>query len=475
MSALQRASLSGLWLIAAVAIMQGCQTPFDRHPQYQLNEPRQPNQAVASGSGGSSRISVPDPEARALLSLDEDAELADYLAYAAANSPALRAAFHRWVATVERIPQVTSLPDPMLGYGYFLEDFTARRAMEQHVFEISQTFPWFGKLKLRGDAASLAADAAAHEYEGVRLALFLDIRRAYYELYQLGREIEITQDNLSLLQQFESVARAQFRVGGAAHADVVRAQVELGRMEDRLRQLEQLRRPAAARFNAVLGRAADAPVVWPSQIAAERLDTDATQLEIHLARANPRLLALETEVERGRIQSDLARRDFYPDVTLGGMYALRGDDPLLVSAMINVPIWRGRYEAAVREARAGRITAAYSRKDQQNRLSADLHEALFDHDDAQRRIDLYRNTLLPKARESLQASLAGFQGGTTTFLALLDAERTLLEFELAASRADTDRAIALARLDALVGQPVPRTSAAPVDSPEDQPGLETQP
>jgi outer membrane protein, heavy metal efflux system len=457
---LQHAALSAL----AIALA-GCQSsgPLDRSSAHDAARPTgaiRPEEPVAG----------PDTLP---ITLDETSTLADYLAYAALNSPALQASFHRWRAAVERIPQANSLPDPMLGYGYFLEDFTARRGMEQHVFELSQTFPWFGKLRLRGDVAAQAADAAAHEYEATRLNLFLGIRQAYYELYQLQRQAEVADENLALAKQIESVARARYRAGEAPHADLIRAQVELGRMEDSVREIAAMRRPAAARLNAALNRAPDAPVAWPAQITEERLGDDAADLLAALRERNPRLRAMQAEVELERIETDLARLDGYPDVTLGGMYALRGDDPLQARIAINLPLWRERYAAAAREANLRRLAAAYSQQDESNRLGFELQEALFAHDDAQRRLELYRSTLIPKARESLQASLTAFQAGASTYLDLLDSQRTLLEFELSESRARADRASALARLDALVGQPVLRLPDP--ESPRHAPATESQP
>jgi outer membrane protein, heavy metal efflux system len=463
---LAAATLAALAL-GVLGVPGGCQAPphpLDNATAMAVPRPGAPAAPFAQGPHHAEEPAI------APIALDEQATLADSLAYAAANSPALQAAFYRWRAAVERIPQARVLPDPMVGYGYFLNDFTARRGMEQHVFELSQTFPWFGKLRLSGDAAARMADAAAHEYEGVRLGLFLDVRRAWYELYQLQREIDLVGENLALVQQVEEIARARFRVGEAGHADLVRAQVELGRMEDQLRQLEQLRRPAAARLNAALGRGPDTVIAWPIQITDERLSGESAHLLAALARDNPRLRAMESEIEAERIETQLARREYYPDITLAGMYALRGEDAPLASISINVPIWHQRYAAGVREANARRLAAAYMRRDETNRLGFELHEALFEHDDAQRRIGLYRDTLLPKARESFQASLAAFQAGTAGFLDVLDAERTLLEFQISESRARTDRAVALARLDALIGQPVTRIPDQPsLAEPSDQP------
>jgi outer membrane protein, heavy metal efflux system len=437
---------------AGAIVLGGCSGPL--HQNAAMRPP--PSAVFSDGKLFRWDHRAAEPSEASGATLGANATLDDYLAFAAANNRGLEAAFYRWRAAVERLPQVRALPDPMLSYGYFLEDFTARRGMEQHVFELSQTFPWFGKLRLREDAAAKEADAAASEFEAQRLMLFLEVRRAYYELYQLHRETEITRDNLDLLGQIEAIARSRYRVGAATHPDIVRAQVELGRMEDRVRELEQMRRPAVARLNASLNRPADAEVPPPTSVPAERLAGDSDQLLALVLNQSPRLRAMASELERARVESELARLDRYPDFMIGGMYALRGDDPALLRVGVNLPLWRDKYDAAEREAMFRRLSIAALRHDEQNRLAAELHESIFMHNDAQRRLELYSATLLPKAGESLQASLAAFQAGTAGFLDVLDAERTLLEFRLAEIRARTDRAVSLARLDALVGQPVPR-------------------
>ena len=69
---------------------------------------------------------------------------------------------------------------------------------------------------------------------------------------------------------------------------------------------------------------------------------------------------------------------------------------------------------------------------------------MFEHADAVRKVRLYRDSLLPKARQSLEASIVGYQNATVGFLDLLDAERVLLTLELARRRARTDAANAAA-------------------------------
>ena len=113
----------------------------------------------------------PDPgrPAAAPTRLKGDAGLPELLRYAALNNPGLASAFSRWKAAVERVPQVKALPDPRFTYRYFIEEVETRVGSQRQSFGIAQTFPWFGKLSLRGDAASEAAKAEYQRYEAVKL------------------------------------------------------------------------------------------------------------------------------------------------------------------------------------------------------------------------------------------------------------------------------------------------------------------
>ena len=147
------------------------------------------------------------------------------------------------------------------------------------------------------------------------------------------------------------------------------------------------------------------------------------------------------------------------DEAINSSIAESGDDPILLSFGITVPLWRDKYDAGVREAIARRLAVSHERADQVNRITASIQRAWFEHTDADRRVRLFEMTLIPKAEESLRASLTGFRAGETSFLDLLDTERTLLEFAVSAERARADRGQALARLHRLVGEAVPTRTA----------------
>jgi outer membrane protein TolC len=445
----------------------------------------------------SGKVELPD--------LDESAGLEEYLAYAALNNPGLQAAFHRWKAELERVPQVTALPDPRFTYRYFIREVETRVGPQQQALGLAQTFPWLGKLALRGDMASEAARAARQQYEARKLQLFYKVRDAYYEYYYLGRSISVVEQTLELVKHLESVARTRFRAAAASHPDVIRAQVELGKLEDQLKALRDFRTPLVARLNAALNRRPGEDLPVPRTIPADRMAAGDEQILEWFSESSPELRALDHEIERARHAIELARKDYYPDLTFGFDYtdvgsppsakpqglanpgALRslsrigggmgdlidayaigrsfrpgdrpddaGRDVWMVSMSMNVPIWRDKYAAGEREARARHLAARHARKQRENVLAAKIQRVLYDYRDAERKIDLYRDTLVPKARQSLRSTEASFRAGTSSFLDLIDAERTLLDFELSYERASTNRAQRLAELEKLVGRSIPR-------------------
>ncbi len=459
--------------------------------------------------------------------LDDTSSLPDYLAYAALNNPGLKAAFHEWQAARERAPQARTLPDPRFAYRYYIQEVETRVGPMEQGVGLSQTLPWFGKLDAAGDAAAEAANAARMRYEAAKLALFEEVVAAYTEYAYVHRAIEIVEDNLDLIAYLENVARARYKTDAAGHPDVIRAQVELGRLEDQLHRLQDLRTPIAARLNAALNRSTTAPLPASRAAPDQQMAADDAEVLAWVAQHNPELAALDYQIARAQHEITLARKAYFPDVTIGVDYtdvgtpargapagfgnaaALRsvsrigagagdvidayaigrsftpgdradeaGKDIWIASLSLNLPIWRDKYAAGEREAVARKLAATSRKQQRANDLRAAAQRMLYEYRDAQRRITLYRDTLIPKARESIQSTETAFRAGTATFLELVDAERSLLEFELAYARARADRAQHLATLDRLAGRTVPRavepTTAAATSNP-DAPGPEVSP
>ncbi len=401
--------------------------------------------------------------------------LAECLDHAARNNAGLKAAHARWRAAAERIPEARGLPDPRLSYGYFARSVETRVGPQRHKLGVAQALPWFGKRRLRGEIADNEAQALYEAAEATKLKLFHRVRHTWHELAYLRRAIEITESNIRLLKDLEGVAQTKVQ-GGAGLAGVASAQVELGRLEDRRLTLLDLREPLSARFNAALGRATDADAPWPdaNTISARRIDGDA--LGAWLAESNPELRELDSRIMANQKAVDLARKNYNPDVTLGvdytqtdrrGVAGLRGDgkDPVMAMFSINIPLWRRKQDAALQAAQSRREASLAARADQENLLRADLKMALYRYRDAERKIDLYRDTLTPLAEQSLSVAQQSWEAGKADFLNIIDAERQLLEFRLQFERARANREQCLAEIEMLVGRELPAATPASSGAP----------
>jgi len=398
--------------------------------------------------------------------LTDEATLNDYLLYAALNNPGLEAAFNRWKAALEKIPQARTLPDPRFNYGWFIESVETRVGPQKDRFGWYQTFPWIHKLILQGGMAAEAAESERQKYEAEKLKLFYRVKDTYYEYYYLSRAIEITREDKDLLAYFEKIARVRYKVGSGSHPDVIKAQVELGKIDDRLRSLEDLVQPTIAKLNAALNRPPESPLPPPRSIPENEFKMTYRRLLTWLDKTNPELKAMSFDVEKEKKGVTLARERFIPDVTLGFDWIVTGKgpagvsdsgkDPLIANASINLPIWYEKYLAAEREAGARLQDAQNRLTDRQNNLAAQLQLALYNYRDAERKIDLYGNTLIPIGEESLKSTLTAYRAGRMDFLTLIDAQRILLEFKLSEERALSNRVQRIAEIETLTGRELPQ-------------------
>ena len=404
-----------------------------------------------------------------LPKLTGESTVNDYVQYAALNNPALAAAFNMWKADLQQIPQVTALPDPKFTYQYYIQQVETRVGAQRQAFSVAQTFPWLGKLKLRGDAAAQAANASYQRFRQEKLKLFYQVKDACSEYYYLDRAIEITRQNARLLEHIETIARIRYKTAAASHPDVIRVQIELGKLADRVSTLEEMRKPVAARVNAALNRPIGTPVAVSKAPGAG--DIDLAAIEASLDKNNPELAALDRRIAAARIKVELAGKDYYPDVTLGMSYIDTatstggrspngdGDDPVIAMVSINLPVWREKLDAGLRQARYRRSAAVQTRAAKLNSLQSQLKLIAYRYSDAQRKVALYRDTLLPKARQAMTATDASYRGGQGSFLDLIDAQRVLLEFEITLYRALANRAQRLAELEMVTGvRPGPKDS-----------------
>lgn len=401
--------------------------------------------------------------------LGDHADLADlkaFLSLAAENNNELRAAFQQWQASLRKAAQADTLPDPKFNFGYYTTPLETRGGPARYKYGLSQTLPFFGKLGFKEQMALREADGFKARFDGLKLATFLEVKKVYYEYAYLARAIDITRENIELVKYLERIATSRYTTGSAKHSDVIRPQVELGKLEDRLNSLKDLQAPLAARLNGLLDRPAETDIPFPASIPVMVITESDESLHAMLAESNPNLAYWETVKAKEEAGKELAERNYYPDFTFGvdvtevddarnpGVIG-DGQNPVLTTMSFNIPIWFDSRGAAVDESDARILAAKRSRMGLERKLTSDLELVLYKYRDAGRKINLYRDTLVPKAEQALGVTMESFMTGNGTSLELIDAEQTLLELQLSYYRALADQAQRLAEIETLVGRELP--------------------
>lgn len=431
------------WCLLAVLvgaiILSGCSSLPERAHRARYNEARH------AAYGPTNAVTLPK--------LDETTTLDDYLALAFSRNPGIRASFDRWQAAVERLPQARALENPELSFEYFVEHRDTR-----YQAGLTQRFPAFGKRALREKSVAAGAEAAMHALETERLALYERVVRAFQEYRYLAQATQVTQENLQLLNALEQVVSTRYKTGAVPFSELITTQMEKDRLANELASLQDERAARSAALAALLNLSEYDILPWPQAFFTGPVIIDTPLLDESVATLNPELQSAGARITAEEYREKLARKRFLPDIMLGAnwmmMSGMNGGDKSDVGLMagITLPLWWDSIRAEIRETAALTRAASSERDNRLNMLRADLRLALFTLRDAERRIELFSHVLVPKADQALKVATQEFSADKPVFMVLIDAQRTLLEFKLMSERAKTDREIALAAINRLVGK-----------------------
>jgi len=386
---------------------------------------------------------------------------------ALADNPGLAEMQARATALAAIAPQVSSLPDPVLSANLLnlpTDSFNlSQEPMTSVQIGLSQALPFPGKLALRGQAAAQQAQAATADVGEMRLALVQDVRSIWWNLFYLDRALATVERNQQLLRQFFEVARLKYTLGDGLQQDTLLAQTELAKLLDGVIQLQGLRRSEEARLNALLNRPTLQTLVLPQGAAAPFQTLPSEHALLQLAEQNrPLLAAQRSRQAAAQTQVELAKKDYYPDFTVGVAYGKRsGNNPDqtsradLASVMFSMtlPIYSGSKQDKALDQRNAQLNEShYAFADRRATTQREVSVALAAVHQSHRQYELMRDGIIPQAHQTVAAMLSGYQVGKVDFLNLLTAQLNLYNYELQSWKAFSATQQALARLTAAVGK-----------------------
>ena len=392
---------------------------------------------------------------------DSPLELPPLIDEALAHNPSLHAARKQWEATREQIEQATVLPDPT--FGVQLWNFpqngnlvTSPSRSQNTIYTLAQRFPFPGKLPLKGEVAGRAAAISEQTLRFQERDLIGRVKITYVELFFAYKDLEIHHEHVEILKQLFDTAKSRFRAGQGSQVDVLKAQVELSNLYQRLPVLDQQARVTTAKLNTLLNRDPRGPLGTPREPAATIPSHALEDLERLALSTRPELKAAELAIEKSQHAQAYAERQYYPDFEVGvqRFQNFQAVDGFGAIATVNIPFsfWTKRkYDAGVREAKAAAAAARAEHHNWQNLTRFQITEFAAKVQAQQQVADLYRTTILPQAEQHFEAARAAYRTGRTGFLDVLEAERAVLEFRLAYYRALVDREVQAATLEQVVG------------------------
>jgi cobalt-zinc-cadmium efflux system outer membrane protein len=369
------------------------------------------------------------------------------------RNPTLEAARLAWRAAAARPAQERALDNLMVSYGAAPLSLGGGVPFGQSL-EVRQALPYPGKRRVRTAMAEAEAEAAFQGYQKALLELTTEASLLFDDWYLVHRALAINAEHRLLLADFQSVAAERYAAGLAPQQSPIQAEVEGGRLLLRDAELETERRRVTARLNALLHRAADLPLPPPPARLPDPEPPPADDLPAAALAGRPEIAGRAAEVRVREAALEAALLERRPDFEVMASYSSMWMDPehrFMAGVAVDLPIWRQRTEAARAEAEARLAQARSERAALEDQVRAQVRTALDRLDETRRALSIYRDRLLPAARDQIRAARAAFETGGG-FLDVIEAERSLRDLELGHEETLTEAHRRRAELDRVLGR-----------------------
>ncbi len=378
------------------------------------------------------------------------------------KNPSLRAAGEQIAVAESKIAQASSWKDPVLSLA--LSNYPVNTLkpdvtpMTGNEIRLTQQFPFPGKLDAKGKVAAQQSRWFAAAYQDARLQVRGQVKDAWYRLLFQRQAIELTEQNLKVLDDFIRLTETRYEVGKGLQQDVLKAHLQRSKQLDKLLTLQQQEETTLAELNSLAGRSTDQPLDTDQKLAGLDQAYQLSDLQEQAEQKRPMYGAFAALIDQYKAQREVAKLDYNPDFTLWGGYRFRDDrlpdggtDFVSAGISFNLPVRRERRAAAVAEADSSLRVAYQKRNDFNNNVNLAIHRSLTKYQQASKLAELYQSGIIPQANQTFQAALSAYQVDKVDFLSLLDSLMTLYRYEIDYVRALSEQQRSHAQLEAAAG------------------------
>ncbi|HUY19950.1 MAG TPA: TolC family protein [Candidatus Binataceae bacterium] len=407
-------------------------------------------------------------------------QLKQLIEQAIANNPDLQAAQYASQAAGHRVLPAGVPEDPYLGYR--MKDLPTNFSMTQEnatekQIEITQRYPFPGKLTLRREAAGKQAEVAQADARIARLHLITAVRLAFADIFVVDKDIQLVLEQQRMLRQLRDIATSKYQLGPGLQEDVLNADVALAQLNTTLVELTRRRDSRLIRLEVLLSRPS-VEVEPLGTLPPAQLRFPAEQLEELTLASNPEVQRLGRAVERDTLNERLAARAPLPDILLYMAYGSRNDPPdqttvtydhgvpivtqtkapnradlMTGQIMFDIPIFyfsKQREQLYEAQATLGRTRARLmAARNTALGMLHDLLARLAEHEETARS---YQQEVIPLARSEVNAAISAYRVDKVDFLTLLAAQDNLEKYQTAYWHNEADRYRDLAQIDEVTGE-----------------------
>src|SRR6266478_808228 len=375
------------------------------------------------------------------------------------NNPAIKEAESRWQAAIHRVRQANAWDDPRIAGESRVRRYVdvPPNAFMDQTLGIEQLIPLTGKNLVRGRVAGAEAFSAFEEARRTQLDVIAKARSAYFALANAYDQLDINDKNLTSLRQIADISRSRYETGLESAANVLVAETDYSKLLEARRDLERNASDAQSQLNALMNRDAFAPLGTPAAANINEANLSLNGLRTITLAQRPEVQMAHAKIDSEKSKLQLARRAWIPDPALmvkGQRYndASQAVSELDAGVSFTVP-WMNpsKYSAGVREARENVGAAEQGLDREQKEALRLLRDQLEKIETAHHHVELFRDKLVPQARQAFEATRLSYESGKASFLDWISAQRNLRDIEATAREHLADYQIAVADLEAVTG------------------------
>ena len=376
-----------------------------------------------------------------------------------ANNPAIKEAENRWHAAQERVRQANAWDDPRIAGDSRVRryvDVPPNAFMDQSL-AVEQLIPITGKNLVRGRAAAAEALSTFEEVRRAELDVIARARTSFFRLANAYEQLEINSKNLVSLRQIADISRSKYETGVESAANVLVAETDYSKLLETRRDLERSLSDAESQLNTLMNRDAFAPIGAPVAVTINEANLSLSGLRAITLAQRPEVNMARAKIDNEKSKLQLARRAWIPDPALMVKGQRYNDTSQAVSELdagvsFTVPwVNPGKYSAGVREARASVAAAEQGFDREQKEALRLLRDQLEKIETTHHHVDLFRDKLVPQARQAFEATRLSYESGKATFLDWISAQRNVRDIEATGREHLADYQVAIAELEAVIG------------------------